>query len=384
MGDNSTNATTPAFTLPASLDLPPHLSAQKYFFVCTLTVLAWDTLVLTPRSYKLGRQAGWPALKWMYYFLQLWVLSDFIVTGVMFFSTTVTQETCKSFWPYEPICTAILIGVASAVHVIRVSAIYDNDNRVRSLLGGLFAFQVVVTAICCGFYRSVHLRDGQGCIAGPRNNASWIGIYWLAPTLLYTASFALATMRSLQTLQQKPMTYWRLMLRDGLNLYGSIMLVNLANMFFYFIMKPTGTDDPIKTIVSSMAAVLTATMSMRIILGVRGSLAGGGSFAGASAASSSAMGSGSGSNSGVARQRQTHTFTLGDMRDAASVPAAPKESVVAANWEADKNSVGEESKGVLPDGLGVEVPGLAQHGPVGVQVTVDRQIEYDDGFKGRK
>ncbi|EIW81382.1 hypothetical protein CONPUDRAFT_124492 [Coniophora puteana RWD-64-598 SS2] len=382
MSGNSTNGTSPAIpALPPSLDLPPHLSAQKYFFVCTLTVLAWDTLVLTPRSYKLGRQPGWPALKWMYYFLQVWVLSDFIVTGVMFFSTTVDVDTtCKAFWPYEPICTAILVGVASAVHVIRISAIYDKDNRVRSLLGGLFAVQAIVTAICCGFYRSVHLEQGQGCIAGPRNNASWVGIYWLAPTLLYTTTFVLATMRSLQTLQAKPMTYWRLMLRDGLNLYGAIMIVNLANMFFYFLMTPTDPTDPIKTIVSSMAAVLTATMSMRIILGVRGSLAGGGAFAGASAASSSAMGSGSGSGSG--RRGQTHTFTLGDMRDAASVPAAPKESVVAANWEADKNSVGEEAKGVLPDG--VEVPGLT-HGPVGVQVTVDRQVEYDEGFnKGRK
>ena len=30
------------------------------------------------------------------------------------------------------------------------------------------------------------LEEGQGCIAGPKGN--WVGIYWLAPTLLYTAS----------------------------------------------------------------------------------------------------------------------------------------------------------------------------------------------------
>jgi len=75
------NSTSPTVELPASLNLPPHLSAQKYFFVCTLTVLAWDALVLTPRSYKLGRLPKWPALKFMYYFLQFWVLADFIVTG---------------------------------------------------------------------------------------------------------------------------------------------------------------------------------------------------------------------------------------------------------------------------------------------------------------
>lgn len=76
------NTTSPTVDLPASLNLSPHLSAQKYFYVCTLTVLAWDTLVLTPRSYRLGRTKAWPALKALYYFLQIWVLADFVVTGL--------------------------------------------------------------------------------------------------------------------------------------------------------------------------------------------------------------------------------------------------------------------------------------------------------------
>ncbi|KIJ61108.1 hypothetical protein HYDPIDRAFT_64614, partial [Hydnomerulius pinastri MD-312] len=275
--------------LPPSLNLPAHLSAQKYFFVCTLTVLAWDTLVLTPRSYKLGRTKTWPALKALYYFLQVWVLADFIVTGVMFFSTSVLQATdCHRFWPYEPICTAILLFAASSIHVIRISAIHSHQPRIRSLLLILLFVQAVVTAICCGFYRHVPLEDGQGCIAGPLNNQSWVGIYWLAPTLLYATTFALAVQRSLQTLEAKPLTPWRLMLRDSLNLYGSILLVNLVNVLFYFIMTPTGANDPIKTIVSSMAGVLTATMSMRIVLGVRGPLENGGSF--------SASGTGAGSS----------------------------------------------------------------------------------------
>lgn len=58
------------------------------------------------------------------------------------------------------------------------------------------------------------------------------------------------------------------MLRDGLNLYGvcfsphfiihqltlfshqAIWLVNMVNMMFWFIMKSTGEDDPVKTIVT--------------------------------------------------------------------------------------------------------------------------------------
>lgn len=68
--------------LPAYLNLPPHLSAQKYFFVCTLTVAAWDTLVLTPRTWRLIRTKEWPPLKIMYHFLRLFMPMEFSVVGV--------------------------------------------------------------------------------------------------------------------------------------------------------------------------------------------------------------------------------------------------------------------------------------------------------------
>lgn len=95
----------------------------------------------------------------------------------------------------------------TAVHVIRIHAIYEKSRAVLAGLSGLLGVQVVVMAICCGFYRcefyistsliagnlrfitAVPLLEGQGCIAGPKHN--WVGIYWLAPTLLYTASVSL-------------------------------------------------------------------------------------------------------------------------------------------------------------------------------------------------
>ena len=85
MADNSTNSTSSGndtVTLPASLDLPPHLSAQKYFFVCTLTVAAWDVLVLTPRTWRLMKSRGWPLLKLIYYFLRVYVPIEFTIVGM--------------------------------------------------------------------------------------------------------------------------------------------------------------------------------------------------------------------------------------------------------------------------------------------------------------
>ena len=79
---NSSSGGNDTVTLPASLDLPPHLSAQKYFFVCTLTVAAWDVLVLTPRTWRLMKSRGWPLLKLIYYFLRLYVPIEFTIVGM--------------------------------------------------------------------------------------------------------------------------------------------------------------------------------------------------------------------------------------------------------------------------------------------------------------
>lgn len=78
----SSNSSAPAtLPLPPYLDLPPHLSAHKYFFVCTLTVAAWDTLVLSPRTWRLFRTKEWPLLKLAFYFLRLLMPIEFIIVG---------------------------------------------------------------------------------------------------------------------------------------------------------------------------------------------------------------------------------------------------------------------------------------------------------------
>ena len=62
-------------------------------------------------------------------------------------------QQCSHFFLFEPICTAILLAACSIVHVIRIHAIYEKNRNILYGMGGLLALQVVVTAICCGFYR---------------------------------------------------------------------------------------------------------------------------------------------------------------------------------------------------------------------------------------
>jgi hypothetical protein len=45
---------------------------------------------------------------------------------------------------------------------------------------------------------AVPLLSGQGCIAGPRH--AWVGIYWIAPTLLYTVSVSFLSSLMLHSL----------------------------------------------------------------------------------------------------------------------------------------------------------------------------------------
>lgn len=217
------------------------------------------------------------------------------------------------------------------------------------------------------------VEEGQGCIASPKHN--WVGIYWLSATLLYTASLVLALQRSFRSLKVKKISYWKLMLRDGLNLYASIWAVNMVNMFFWFIIKPTGPEDPIRVIVTSMAAVLTTSMTLRIILAIRGPLAKGGAFAvhsgHAQSHPSTHVVSRPAPQSGpvLSLQHPQHTYTVG-------LAAEPK----ARDWTDDKESdqIAEvKTEGVYP----IEEGGspTQEDGPKGVQITVDTETDYE-GF----
>ncbi|KAF8497325.1 hypothetical protein JB92DRAFT_1031386 [Gautieria morchelliformis] len=387
---NNTTASDPAasFQLPPYLDLPPHLSAHKYFFVCTLTVAAWDTLVLSPRTWRLFRTKEWPPLKIAFYMLRFLMPIEFIAVAVAFFDTKWSTSMCQTFYLFEPIMTAILVSICSAVHLVRIRAIYDRDNKITGILGALLLVQIVVMAVSCAFYHVVPVADpSQGCIAGPRHN--FVGIYWVAPSIFFSATFGLALARSFQSKAQKPIGLWKLMLRDGLNLYGAVWIVNMVNMFFWFIVTPTGPEDTIRTIVTSMAAVLSITMTMRIILSVRGSLSDGGSFAGSSTAQSS-----SATHSGTRSHSQAHGRSLG--AGIGGTAAGPVFSINPASQgrqtytleemraKAERDWVEDpDTKSSLNGGnVGLDSKPEADFGPVeapesgvGVKVTIERQFE---------
>lgn len=407
MSNNSTGGDITGL-LPPSLDLPPHLSAHKYFFVCTLTVAAWDTLVLSPRTWKLFRSKGWPFLKIIYHVIRLLMPVEFAIVAVAFFDTKWTEGMCQNFYLFEPITTAILITFCSLVHVIRISAIYPGNVSIKYGMYTLLALQVIAMGVTCGFYRPMPLEfpsppsfSGQGCIAGPKYNVrEAVGVYWVLPTLLYTVSFALALMRSIKSLSTKQLSPWKLMLRDGLNLYGAIWIVNMVNMLFWFIARPTNEADTIKTIVTSMAAVLTTTMTMRIILSIRGGLANGGSFHGMSTTTShSASHSASHSRGGLASgnrggapnsgtgqvisftRSQPQTFTLRENKnkgDTAPWPAPDTTQKLESSDYADDadgrsaSSIPYKNANNEPVGLAI---GAGNDTFNGVKVTIDRQVD---------
>ncbi|KAH7054675.1 hypothetical protein BKA62DRAFT_738933 [Auriculariales sp. MPI-PUGE-AT-0066] len=351
--------------LPPSLRLPPHLSAHKYFFVCTLTVAAWDSLVLSPRTWRLFRTPEWPALKIIYHILRFVMPAEFIVVAVAFFDTNWSNQRCQNFHLFEPITTAILLTLCAVVHSVRVSAIFDRSTAVLS--GMLVGTLVMASAMGVGsaFHHAMPLEEGQGCISGPKH--TWVGIYWIASAAFFVLSFALALTRSMQSVSVKPLGWWKLMLRDGLNLYGSIALVQLVNVVFFFVSKPTGKEDTIRTIVTSMCAVLTTTMTLRIILSVRGSLASGGAYAGVS------------TTGGSSRAGTTHVITTrgagdrsGGMHHTQSMARPPNggfsleemRGKPEREWDGS-SSRDEDGKDQLPMGI--------SPAPAGVKVHVERE-----------
>lgn len=118
-----------------------------------------------------------------------------------------------------------------------------------------------------------------------------------------------------------------------------------------------------------MAAVLTTSMSLRIILSVRGSLVHGGSFAlsastntGSSRTTHVITTRTGGIPTNVSTHNAPHTYTLDDMR-----------SKTEGDWVGDGKSVNEaEAKTTTLDNSDAESAPT-----VGVKITIDREVGYD-------
>jgi hypothetical protein len=128
----------------------------------------------------------------------------------------------------------------------------------------------------------------------------------------------------------------------------------------------------------SMTAVLTTSMTLRIVLSVRGTLASGGSFAGSTTNGSSRTThviSTSRTNPTNISSRIPGTYTLDEMR------GGVKSEV---EWDTDGKSSVHDSK-VADIVVGPE-PKLAEgdKGALGVKITIDQQVEYDETPYGRR
>jgi hypothetical protein len=120
-----------------------------------------------------------------------------------------------------------------------------------------------------------------------------------------------------------------------------------------------------------MAAVLTTSMSLRIVLSIRGTLVHGGSFAltGSTVPSNSSRATHIiSARSGVPTNstHTPHTYTLDDMRS--------KPEAVWGDADSKATAPGDD-KGALP------IPGRTSPQNLGVKVTIDREVGYDSYAK---
>ena len=130
----------------------------------------------------------------------------------------------------------------------------------------------------------------------------------------------------------------------------------------------------IRTIVTSMAAVLTASMTMRIILAVRGSLANGGSFAVSSTSNPSRSGNTTHVISASRPAGQPPVNPVLSLRGPTEAPyAVPLEQAdkVGADWDGKSSVGGRDAKA---DIFPAESPTAD---PAGVHVTVESETDFE-------
>ena len=126
-----------------------------------------------------------------------------------------------------------------------------------------------------------------------------------------------------------------------------------------------------------MAAVLTTSMTLRIILSVRGSLDHGGSFAlsassGATSSRTTHVISGRSAHPTNISTTNQHTYTLDDMQ------SKPEGEWGAVDADAKSSVNGAENKGPAGGLVGSAEDRDTLSPGVGVKITIDREVGYDN------
>lgn len=72
---------------------------------------------------------------------------------------------CAKFYLFEPVTTMVLVSLCSAVHVIRIHAIYDKSRAILGGLGAVLLLQVgpfLFPSYPASIARSRQPRNGNG------------------------------------------------------------------------------------------------------------------------------------------------------------------------------------------------------------------------------
>jgi hypothetical protein len=83
--------------------------------VCTLTVAAWDTLVLSPRTWRLMKTKEWPFLKITYQVLRYLMPIEFTIVAVAFFDSNWSAEVGESAKHTFPSLTSSLSAAKTSI-----------------------------------------------------------------------------------------------------------------------------------------------------------------------------------------------------------------------------------------------------------------------------
>lgn len=94
-------------------------------------------------------------------------------------------------------------------------------------------------------YRRSETKLGGHLLGSPHPPLHRLSRYTLASIshfilIIFFVQFGLAVMRSVESLQTRPLSPWKLMLRDGLNLYGVSYLTLWFNHYNSTFHRPSG------------------------------------------------------------------------------------------------------------------------------------------------
>lgn len=179
-------------------------------------------------------------------------------------------QACSRFGTFRDALVVVNQSFVCLVVVLRTCALYGNSRKIRWFFA-VFAIALATVAGWSVAHGGSTIIDVPTCaLSITMKSGIALAVAWEAQAALDMVTFVLTVWKSFQMLRGRRRNDWHfgnitdVILRDGAIYFGSIMLINIANLLTYYL-----ASDLLRGMLSTFASCLSITLVSRLLLNLK-------------------------------------------------------------------------------------------------------------------